>query len=276
MKSLAVAIPLGIVLAASKSAHGTLPLETESARIMAPGTLKVEAAFEYQTSQEGRELAAPLVIEYAFFKDFQLEIEPVFYTAILPAIGKKTVGVGDLEATGALRVIREDGWVPNIAAAVEVKVPTARDSNIGTGEFDYTGYIFVSKRFFDQLDLHLNGGYTFVGSPPGVKLKNTFSGAAALDWHVTRRLDLLTEVLGTTSSLPAEEPTTEGTGVAAEASGGELVGLLGARFQVLYGFYASVGVTYDNQQATLIRTGLTWKWPTPFAEHKSTEEWYPY
>jgi hypothetical protein len=101
-------------LLGSTPALASLPLETESARIMPAGTLKSEVAFEWQTSDQGRELALPIAIEYAFANDF-------------------------------------------------------------------------------------------------------------------------------------------------EASGGELVGLLGARYQLVRGLYPSLGVTYDNQGAVMIRAGLTWK-----------------
>jgi len=255
---LASAFLLAFVTPPSR-AFGALPLETESARIMPAGTLKVESAFEWQTSSGGKEIGLPLAIEYAFLDDFELQVEPVFYTAILPKVGTKSEGVGDLEATATARFLREKGLVPNMALAAEVKFPTARNLAIGTREYDYTGYLIVSKRFFEKLDLHLNAGYTFVGSPPGTKLTNTFDYAAALDFHATDKLDLLTELLGNTASAPELPDGSEQTGLTAEASGGELVGLIGARYQVLPGFYPSLGVTYDNQAAVMIRAGLTWK-----------------
>jgi len=254
------AIPLLSVLWSSP-ALATLPLETESARIMPQGTLKLESAFEWQTSDQGREVGVPLVIEYAFTKDFELEVEPTPYTGIFPKIGPKSQGVGDTEATAIMRFIGEQGWVPNFALAGEVKFPTARDMNIGTGEFDSTWYLIISKRFFDRVDLHLNAGYTFVGSPPGVKLMNTFDYAAAIDFHATPKLDLLAEIIGNTTSLSNAENGGEVTGVTPEASGGETAGLLGVRYQILPGFFPSLGVTYDNQGAVLIRAGLTWKYP---------------
>lgn len=41
--------------------------------------------------------------------------------------------------------------------------------------------------------------------------------------------------------------------------GGELTGMLGARYYVQPNFFLSLGVTYDNNNAILIRPGLTVK-----------------
>lgn len=254
-----------ILFCGASSARASLPLETESARTMPGGQVKLETAAEIQTSKEGREIAVPLALEYAVTDDFEVQVEPVFFTAILPDQGPVARGLGDVEATATLRFLRETRLLPNLAVAVEVKLPTARNPRIGTGQADFTGYLVASKRFFDRLDLHLDLGYTFVGQPPGATLDNTINFGAALELHVTDRLDLLTEVIGNTAASFGADAAESGTAVpnpVPEAAAGELIGLLGVRYRIASKLWLSLGVTYDNLHAVLFRPGITWKFDT--------------
>ncbi len=131
------------------------PLETESARLAKAGTGELEMTYEYQTSSEGKEISAPMAVEYGLSDRLEVMVEPVFYTAIRPKTGRKATGLGDTEVTLTWLASQETDKLPAIALAGEVKLPTAKDSMIGTGKTDYSATAIASKRF-GKLDTHFN------------------------------------------------------------------------------------------------------------------------
>ena len=234
-------------------------LETETARLRPAGGFTLGGNYEWQTSSEGRERAVPLVLEYGLTARSELLVEPVISTAILPKAGRRAYGLGDLEVTATYLVRSETPGLPAVALAGEVKFPTARDELIGTGKADYTGYVIASK-WLGHADLHGNLGYTVIGQLAGTHLSNIISGALAGEYPLSDRAELFCEVLGNTASTPEGEgkvPEGQGT-VPPEATGGELVGTLGAGVRPIRSVLLSLSFSYDNNNAFLIRPGLTW------------------
>lgn len=232
------------------------PLETESARLLPAGIWKVELTSEFQTSKDGRERAFPIAIEYGLGPRLELAVEPVPSTTITPKTGRRASGRGDLEVTLTWRALDETASIPAIAIAGEIKFPTAHDPLIGTGERDYTVLFIASKRH-GRLDTHANLGYTFVGSPQGAQLGNIIDYALAEELHLTPRFDVVAEVLGNTSSTGEgqEQPSS----VTPEAAGGERSVLAGVRYALTPKVSLAFGVSYDNNHAVLIRSGITFR-----------------
>jgi hypothetical protein len=214
------------------------------------------ATYEFQTSPLGSEHALPFAVELGVTDRIALLVEPVFFTSIHPKTGRVATGLGDLEATMQFLVHDETRRLPAFAVAAEVKVPTARDTLIGTRRADFTPYLIASKQF-GRFDAHVNVGYSFVGKPANVLVQNTTNIAVALEDHVTPRLDLLGEFLTTTAAgAGVPESTT-----APEIAGAEQVGMLGVRYLMRSRSWLSLGVTYDNTNALLFRPGLTFESP---------------
>lgn len=244
-----------IIAASSSLARADLSLETETARLLPPGKFEFSTAFELQHSRDGEELAVPMAFEFGVFKRLELLIEPVVFTAILPSskADREAIGIGDLEATATFLVLEEKKWLPAVAVAGEIKIPTARDKMIGTGETDYTGYFILSKRI-GKLDVSGNFGYTVLGKPKGVTLQNIYSWAVSLDYKLTDKFDLLAEVLGNTPSGAKDNAN-----VTTEATGGEIVGTGGGRYHLRPNIDLFGAVSYDNAQAVSFRSGVTFK-----------------
>lgn len=232
-------------------------LETETARLLPAHWWKIGNAFEFQKSPEGTEAALPFAIEYGLSDNLELLVEPVPYTAIRHKVGRHAIGVGDIEATLTGRVRQESRRGPALAFAAEVKVPTARDSLIGSREPDYSAYVIASKRL-GRIDTHVNLAYTIVGRQDNVPLNNivSFAVAGVYRRNPSARTQLFGEVLGNTAAVPGSESSTTG---APEVAGGELVGTLGAGRDVGAGVLLYFAVSYDNNNAVLFRPGITWK-----------------
>jgi hypothetical protein len=232
-------------------------LETETARPLRAGQLEVGAGYEFQHSSEGNETAIPFAFELGVTNRLGLLVEPVAYTAIRPKVGPSATGVGDLEITASYLLRGESGRLPAFALALEEKLPTARNSLIGTGSGDHAAYIIASKRF-GQFDTHANVGYTIVGSPKGLSLSNRIMGALASELSLTQSTLLYGEVLASTAAGGGEgAATAPGAPVVPEASGDQIFGTLGIAHSFLRGSRFSLGITRDNVGAMQIRPGIT-------------------
>ena len=244
---------IGALYALSATTGAAQTLETETARLLPARFWKVGSAFEFQTSGEGTEAAMPFAIEYGLSNRLELLVEPVPYTAIRPNVGRHATGVGDVEATLTALVGHETKSAPAFAIAAEIKLPTAHDSLIGSGEPDYTGYLIASKRL-GHIDTHVNLAYTFVGRQDNVQLNNIVSFGVAGVYHPRTELQLFGEILGNTGAIPGSETSTT-----PEVTGGELSGTLGMGRDIGRGVLLYLAVSYDTNNAVLIRPGFTWR-----------------
>lgn len=235
-------------------------LETETARFLGRGGAELGVAYELQTSVEGREHAIPIGFEYGFTRRLMVLVEPVPYTAIRPRAGRRASGPGDLEVTASWLANRERGWMPALAFAGEVKIPTARDTLIGTKKADYAFYAIASKAS-GRFDSHANISFTLVGKPAGSSVSNTVFAALATEYHALPRVLLFGEVLAQTAAVSEQgsESGTQGQGVP-ELGGNEVVGTLGAGFNLSPSTLLSFSVSRDNRGATLFRPRLTFRW----------------
>jgi len=228
--------------------------ETETARVLPVGAVEAGAGVEVQLSSEGSESAIPTIVEGGIVKRIELVVEQVAFTAIRPKVGTKATGIGDLEVTLVGLALDERPKVPALALAAEVKIPTARNELIGTKQTDFTAYVILSKRF-GKLDVHVNGSYAVIGKPAGVMSVDNELGFGILARYLVGKGDVFAEVLGHTAAIPE----TEGMDSAAELSGDELSGTLGAGYWIRPWAQLYLGVSYDNNQAVLIHPGLTLK-----------------
>jgi hypothetical protein len=233
-------------------------LETETARLLPRGWWKIGNAYEFQTSAEGTEAALPFIIEYGLSSRLELVVEPVPYTAIRPNAGRRARGAGDIEVTLSWLLRHERARTPALALAAEVKVPTARDTLIGTRRTDYTGYLIASRRF-GRFDAHANLAYTVVGQPPGARVNNIVYAALAAVYRPNPRTELFGEIFGNTAASAQPETPAGGTTVTPEVAGGEVVGTLGAGRYLVPNLLLYAAVSYDNSHALLLRPGLTFK-----------------
>ena len=165
-RPVAVALFGGALLAGRAQAQ---MLETETARLLHADAWELGATFEYQTSSDGTEAALPLQLLYGYSDRLELQVEPVPFTQVSPKHGSRARGLGDTEATVSYLLTGETDVWPAFAFAAEVKLPTADNNQIGTGETDWTAYAIASKRF-GNFDFHANLSNTFAGQPRGQTL----------------------------------------------------------------------------------------------------------
>ncbi len=120
-------------------------------------------------------------------------------------------GLGDLEITPSYMVILEGDWTPAVVTSFKIKVPTARDTDIGTGKFDYYPYLILGKHI-GKLDLNANLGVDFFGQPDeGPHPDNQFIYDLAGQSLVTDHLQIIAEIFGNSAPSADEDGTFAGS-----------------------------------------------------------------
>jgi outer membrane putative beta-barrel porin/alpha-amylase len=98
-------------------------------------------------------------------------------------------GIGDVVLRARYYVIDEHGWIPTVAVTGKIKFPTAdRDRGLGTGEFDEGVGLQVSKKLTDTWIGFVDLGYTNLGNPPGVTLRNQWNYDLGVGYYFTQAL----------------------------------------------------------------------------------------
>ena len=122
------------------------------------------------------------------------------HTSAQSSVTQTEDGLGDLLLKGSFIVLPEQTWVPEITPYLKIKFPTADDSRgLGTGEFDETLGVDVTKRLIGDLFGYVTLSYTFIGSPPGEDLRNTFGWSVGAAYAIIQPLSVFAFVDGNTA-----------------------------------------------------------------------------
>ena len=229
-------------------ALGAQPLETETARLPGKGHGSVELGLEHIRSKDERGLVAPALLRYGVTDRLQLTVEPVAYQTINPKVGRTYRGIGDTELILTYLVADETALRPALALAGEVKLPTAKSPQLGSGKTDVRVFGIASKRV-GRFDLHANFGYTLVGDPAGANFANLVDYAVAAEYAYSPAVVLMAEVFGET---PVGRSTTGGP----EAASTVVTGMAGARYKAADRVKLWFAVTYDTEGEAVFKPGI--------------------
>ena len=95
-------------------------------------------------------------------------------------------GLGDVLLIGRyyLHIEQEPGWIPSILLSGRIKAPTAdRDRGLGTGEWDEGVGLGLIKLITNKFIGFADAGYTIIGKPQGVNLRNQWSYDVGLGYY---------------------------------------------------------------------------------------------
>jgi hypothetical protein len=127
-----------------------------------------------------------------------------------PARATTESGLGDVLVKASYVILDERGPIPEIAPYVKIKVPTAdRDRGLGTGEFDETIGVDLSKSLLEKLFGYLSASYTFIGSPPGSDLRNSFGWSLGAAYAVFDPVSVFAFLDGATAISRGEDDPLE-------------------------------------------------------------------
>lgn len=216
--------------------------------------ITVGSGFEYESDGVDKEYAFPFLLEYGITPLLKLSAEPSYISINTKDEGKVS-GMGDLETTLAYEVIPETRYRPGITPEGIVKWPTASRNELGTGETDYSLGVILSKAF-GRIDTDFNAVYTFIGSPPGVKLDNTLDLSLAAEWRLNSVLNLEGEVVTSNApsgfrGRPGSIGGLGGPGVVSVAGGRETEGTLG--------LVEALGGRLKLEEGMILRSDGSWQ-----------------
>jgi hypothetical protein len=127
-----------------------------------------------------------------------------------PARSTTEDGVGDVLLRVSYIVLEEKDAIPEVAPYVKIKFPTAdRDRGLGTGEFDETVGVDLSKRLVERLYGYLTLSYTFIGDPPGSNLRDSFGWSLGAAYAVLQPLSVFAFLDGATAIAPGQADPVE-------------------------------------------------------------------
>ena len=123
-----------------------------------------------------------------------------------PVTSTTESGLGDVLAKASLVLIPEKDFIPEVTPYFKVKFPTAdKDRGLGTGEFDETLGVDVSKRLIDALFGFLTLSYTFIGDPPGADFRNSFGWSVGAAYAIVPPFSVFAFLDGATAISPGQE-----------------------------------------------------------------------
>lgn len=225
-----------------------LVLETETAELGKKGDFTFSMATQLEWERDGSRSVLTLnQFEYAITDRAEILVEPFFYEWDSPKGAKGFGGLGDLEITPSYMVLLDDpeSWVPAAVLAFKLKVPTATNPDIGTGEYDYQPYVIFGKNI-DNWVFNANFGYDFVTSVyKGDGLKGQFIYDFSAEYKITDKLSVFAEIFANTS------PAVGDKGTFAEAIATEY------KFGEHFNAFLSVG--YDSDHLFNIRPGFNFE-----------------
>lgn len=250
MKKALLAIGVCLLAPAGAGLAGR-PLTIDDAEPIEPMQLQFEAGICYWRDPGCDHLDAPLGLTCGLVPGLEVGIGFGGQFEERTEIEEETVrenSVGDLSLGAKWKVLDEDGWLPAQALAPAVKFPTAdRDKDLGTGKADYDLSWIASKSLSDEAALHVNLGYTWIGSPDDEHLGDLLHYGIAGDYLLLPELQWVGEIFSSNELK---------RGVAAV-----WMGNTGLRWE------AAEGLTLDAAAGTVIHgdapdltatAGLTW------------------
>jgi len=240
------------------------PLVTDDAYPVARGSVEVEFGLELETTTQAYSLTAPFSFGFGVTEWLEVAIKPsVLYQDDQDASPRRVAGVGDLVLEAKARL----PFRPlDLALVPSLKIPTAdEDRGLGTGKVDGGAVLVISKAFTDTRKLHVNVGYTAVGTVSDVQLQDQLfiglAGETSIPGLAEERLQFVAEVFGTT----AEE----------NGGSGDIQGQLGVRYLVVEDLLldAAIGRSFTARPPVefFATVGLTWTFDAPWKRRTSPQ-----
>jgi len=139
-----------------------------------------------------------------------------------------------------------------MAFRATVKVPTASEDNVGTGQFDYFGDLILSKEASRAVELSGYGGFALRGDPTGVSLSD------GLRWGVGAAFGARSSIRFTTE-LYGEAPFDSAVVISPGAITGADGSIPPSSTELDSRVNAAAGITWQHPSGMLIGIGTTYR-----------------
>jgi len=139
-----------------------------------------------------------------------------------------------------------------VALRGTVKLPTAGEDNVGTGQFDYFADAVLSKELESGVEIAGFGGFAFRGDPTGVSLSDGFRWGFGMAFGTRSRLRFTTELYG---EIPVSDTVLVAPGaiVAVDGSRSPVATELDSRVNT------AAGLTWQHPNGMLLGVGVNYR-----------------
>lgn len=193
-----LAAVIAIQLFGDQDAFAGRPLTVNDVEPVDAGQWQVESGIGYRVDSESDHFDFPLALSYGLVAS--LEVGVGFGGQIDERIETENAtiretGLGDLTLGAKWKFAPEAAWLPAQALSPTLKLPTAdKEKGLGSGETDYDLTWIVTKSLFDELSVHGNLGYTWVGDPDGEDLGDIVHFGVAAEYQILERVQWVGEI----------------------------------------------------------------------------------
>jgi len=160
---------------------------------------------------------------------------------------------GDIYVGAKVNLLSEHRRQPMaMALRGTVKLPTAGEDNIGTGQFDYFADGIISKEINRQVELSGFGGIVFRGDPDGVSLSDGFRWGFGAAFGARSSLRFTTELHG---EMPFDDSVlvTRGAIIGTDGSFSPIATPLDSRANF------AAGVTWQHPSGMMLGVGMNYR-----------------
>ena len=217
-------------------------LETETAELGVQGEFLISNSLQLEKGPDGKTAFTLFQFEYAITDRAEILIEPFFHEWDWPKDGAKFQGGGDLEITPSYMAVLEGDVRPAIVTALKIKVPTAKNRDIGSGKVDYYPYLIFGKHIGKDWIVNANLGVDFIGNVAGEHLRNQLIYDLSVERKIDERWSVFAEVFGNSKPVGTEV--------------GTFGGAVATEYQISKHFNAFVSVGYDSDKLWNVRPGF--------------------
>ena len=188
-------LPPSLVLIVSffpVSAFAARPLTTDDTCTVAKGKVQVETGFDLVRRDNLDSTFSPsVVLTYGVLESMDLGIGGR-YLFRYSEEDKDVNGLGDLDLKLKYRVLNEKEWLPSLAIAGRLVIPTASESKgLGSGKVDFNVNLILTRTLSKTMAIDFNVGYTVIGEG-GVD--NAFNGSVAARVTISDQWTVVGEV----------------------------------------------------------------------------------
>lgn len=173
-------------------------------------------------------------------------------------------GLGDIVLNAKYQLVKEAWyWLwPNVSLRAAIKLPTGSESDlVGSGEFDYGIGLLVDKTFFERFFIYLGGNAVRIKKPSVLSIldidKEIYSYMLAMEWFLTKRFSVVTQVSGNTTPYPES-----GTNPLDNDAHEWVLGVnyrLKKNSDISWNFAVAENISAASSPDVSFHTGLNWK-----------------
>jgi hypothetical protein len=192
---------VGCALLAGR-AEASRPLVIDDAEPVAYKHFQIQAGLGYSAGDDVQSFTTPTVLSYGVVPRLELGVGSgaIWERRDEELDVAEDVGSAlDTVLAAKWKILDQKNFLADQTLELSIKLPTASESKgLGTGQTDEDVTWVVTRKISDNLQVDVNAGYTFRGSPDDENLRDLVHYGIAVEYLLTKHLQPVAEIFGDT------------------------------------------------------------------------------